>query len=901
MLRGWALPGLVLALVGLLHRRLLIGRVLAGGDLQTYFFPYWSAAVRALHGGETAFWNPYLFAGAPLLANSQVGLLYPLNWLLWLLSTPELADVTSAIHWSVLLHLALAALTAYALARDLRLSRWAAGVVGLVYAGGGFVVAHVEHLNQLQSLAWMPLLFLTPVCLRRKSLGLRLAMPRPISVIAFLMILLSGHTQMAFISLIGMATWQAVRWLVRDVPPGIGAAVEGVEGERDVATWRQIVHHGLMRYVIGFLPFAIAGLIAAAQLLPTMELASLSGRGGGLGWREAVSFSLPPWEAHRALLPPYLVRLLLPEGVAYLGSLPLLLVGIGIGQALPRRSGEAPRPDHRGLIAAVVLVGLGLFLALGGYNPLYLLAARLGMPGVVHFRAPARFLSLYVLGGALLAGIGFRRLTAWLARGLNLSGWAARLSQLAVLLAIFAELAVSAEHLPGAQATTGRAYTDFRPATATLVSATQASEAMPGRFLSISQILFEIGDRTEIETAYADTLSPAALGAYLVASKQREVLAPNLPLAFGVPAVDGYDGGLLPLRHYSTFSQLLLPTGTSDGRLRENLAAIPEARWLDLLNVQFLLTDKTTDVWIDETLYDRQFQPELAEGETLSVAWLPEEFTADALGLLYEGQGGTVRLDLADQRDLIFELPPSATTDVAHWIRWEAAAHVKALTFTAEQGALMLKGVSLRDERLDAFYPLVLSDQYWLIHSGDVKIYEDVSPPARARLVHNCVLARSDAEALELMRDRDFDPSDTLVLHIADGLAADSCRDAEDSAAGPAQQVTVVRHSSDEVVIDVTTTEPGHLLLTDAWYPGWEAQVTSRVPGESADDTSGAFPESPLPVLRADILFRAVAIEPGDWRVTLTYRSRPFFWGIGLSLLGLLLLGLYARVIGGRR
>ena len=50
--------------------------------------------------------------------------------------------------------------------------------------------------------------------------------------------------------------------------------------------------------------------------------------------------------------------------------------------------------------------------------------------------------------------------------------------------------------------------------------------------------------------------------------KQVEVLAPNLPLFFRLPAVDGYDGGLLPLHRYVKLQELFLSSDrmTPDGR-----------------------------------------------------------------------------------------------------------------------------------------------------------------------------------------------------------------------------------------------------------------------------------------------------------------------------------------------
>ena len=60
--------------------------------------------------------------------------------------------------------------------------------------------------------------------------------------------------------------------------------------------------------------------------------------------------------------------------------------------------------QDRAVWPVLLLAGLGLFLALGRFNPAYWLLARL--PGFDLFRAPARWLELYALGVALLAGCG---------------------------------------------------------------------------------------------------------------------------------------------------------------------------------------------------------------------------------------------------------------------------------------------------------------------------------------------------------------------------------------------------------------------------------------------------------------------------------------------------------------
>jgi hypothetical protein len=441
-----------------------------------------------------------------------------------------------------------------------------------------------------------------------------------------------------------------------------------------------------------------------------------------------------------------------------------------------------------------------------------------------------------------------------------------------------AESVVASVYLPHADATTPRAYTDLRPAAAHLVSAAQsdlASAMPPARFLSISKTLFEVGDKPEIEGIYADRLSEGALWAYLVATKQREVLAPNLPAAFRVPAVDGYDGGLLPTQPYMRFSRLLLPGGSVDGRLRENLAAVPDQRWLSLLGVRFFLTDKTADAWVDDIFYDRQFQPDLQPGEALTVAWLPPDFAADGLGLLYEGTGGEVIVRLAGGQRHTLPLPPAV--EGVQRLRWEEAAVVEGLELRASGSPLKLQGISLVDERLGAFYPLTLSDRFRLVHSGDVKIYEDVIPPPRAFMAYECRETSSPDEALSMMRDPTFDPYRHLVL-----APGQSCLPG--AGPQPGGEVSIVRYDAASVVVTVETPTPGYLVLADGWYPGWQAWVAplgSTDPGRRQE------------VFNVDLLFRAVPVAAGRWQVIFRYRLGWNWVGVGIALVGVVLLVFY--------
>ena len=98
--------------------------------------------------------EPRYFHGA--FSRQQPGrILYPFNWPVWLLlPTPY------AVNASILLHVVVAGIGAFlAGRRTLALSRWAALFAAVLFGLGGYLSAQVEHVNQLQGLAWLPWFF----------------------------------------------------------------------------------------------------------------------------------------------------------------------------------------------------------------------------------------------------------------------------------------------------------------------------------------------------------------------------------------------------------------------------------------------------------------------------------------------------------------------------------------------------------------------------------------------------------------------------------------------------------------------------------------------------------------------------------------------------------------------
>jgi hypothetical protein len=897
----------------------LAGRVLAGGDVFTYFYPYWAEATRAAQSGRLPLWNPYLFMGAPFLANSQVGVFYPLNWPLWLWLPAH-----RSIHLTLVLHLCLAAFNAYAWSRaSLRMGRAGAWIAGAAFALGGYLGAQVEHVNQLQGLAWMPLLFL----LHDRSLGpnsksahQRVGVMACVGLaITIALILLAGHTQTAFISLVGMAAY------------GLGPALWNAIRRRE---WRPLVRRAVLLAVAAGLGI----LLAAVQLVPTFELMRLSVRAGGLPFKERVSFSLTPFYLTRALLPGY-IDPVLPEHVehvAYIGVAGLALAAVAL-RITHRPSGDT-QSQVSNLRSVICLLVLGLFLSLGAYNPLYWLLARY-VPGFAHFRVPGRWLALYALGVAALAGWGgdalwnrrgrlsWRRViiavaalvvaAGWGVVGVRIgegghagwetvAGWAAagflalaliwaatRVPRLAVpglALLMTVELFAATTALPHSRATAYQAFTSLRPAIAHLRASDSGEVGIQSRFLSMSDITFDPGDLGEIDAIYGPQLPDRSLYDYTVAAKHKEVLSPNLPLAFEVPAIDGYDGGVLPLSRYVTLQRLFLKDDevSMDGRLRENLTAIPDGRWLTLFNVRYVITDKLHDAWLDGVFYDLQFGAELGSGEEAAVAHVPR-FEATALvsvstlgdANLPDGTlAGVIEVGFEDGTTRTFDLKVGehavGGSDLATRLTWEEPAVPVSITVRAmpPQGELIVRGLSLVDERTGSFQALVLSDRgrFRLVHSGDVKIYENLDVLPRAFLVHEAVVAGDDDEALALMRTESFDPGGQIVLAEGVPMSLEAPREASSST------VRATQYAPERIEIEVDSESPGYLVLTDAWYPGWEVTVD----------------EERVPIRRANLLFRAVPVKAGSHRIVFAFRPASLRGGAVASLVGLLSLVLFA-------
>ena len=132
-----------------------------------------------------------------------------------------------------------------------------------------------------------------------------------------------------------------------------------------------------------------------------------------------------------------------------------------------------------------------------------------------------------------------------------------------------------------------------------------------------------------------------------------------------------------------------------------------------------------------------------------------------------------------------------------------------------------------------------------LVHrTKDAWIYENDRALPRVLFATRAVPADFEA-LLETGAWPDVDFRSTVLIEGATG----------DAAQRRPGTVAITTYANTRVEIDADSPEGGYVVLNDVWHPWWRAEIDGRH----------------APVIRANVLFRAVAVPPGRHRVTFTF------------------------------
>jgi hypothetical protein len=157
---------------------------------------------------------------------------------------------------------------------------------------------------------------------------------------------------------------------------------------------------------------------------------------------------------------------------------------------------------------------------------------------------------------------------------------------------------------------------------------------------------------------------------------------------------------------------------------------------------------------------------------------------------------------------------------------------------------------------------------------GDLRLFARTAPVPRSLVVFSATSVADESAALARMAQPDFDSNREVVLEgPTPALSSTPQPSVLRPQSSPSSSIPVEPDVAqpERWHARVSLNQPGYLLQREAWYPGWRARV------DGAD----------VPIVRANVLYRAVPLAAGDHDVELYFDSASFKRGALLSAAGL--------------
>ncbi|MBI5300842.1 MAG: YfhO family protein [Chloroflexi bacterium] len=882
------------------------------GDISLFFLPTHLAYADALKQLRLPLWDPRMFAGFPLFAEGQIAALYPTHPLLY-----GLLPIDIATNYDILLHLGWVAIGTYLFARALNLQRPSAFLGGLAFGLGGFFVARMQHMSVLATASWLPwLLWTWERAEHAPNLGARVRWLALMTLFSGFQ-LFGGHPQFAFLSAILVGLYALINWQ-RDNSPS--PAKRGRAGVGAV-----LRYFDPLRAIPAVIAFSLGAGMAAVQLMPTFELGGFSDRAAGLLPKFFNAFSLRP--IHYAMLfHPFIQGNPYPnvsvEVIGYIGLLPVVLAMLA----------PVLRRERRVIFFALIAL-TALFLGLGDQNIFY--RALRYLPLFNYFRVPSRFFFWYSFAAAMLAAFAFdallvrAKITARVTRG-----------QVIALTIAALGIALVAGLMPALPLDAWLGAWVWLPVIFALISVWVLLGARRGLFTRTTLVALTLGitaiDLGLFASVYSKTYDattsvqdfsaapPAAsivknglgqdgrvltsLWIYPVFSTMRESLYPNISMTYDVPNAISYTP-LIPQRTGEYLESISAPmVNLLNVRyyiLPQLLPTDPKTEGNDLNNdfgVQVVLNDATFPAVPTTKIKLMSSIAQSVDYPTGTPVARVQVMCQDGMRTFTLRAGDHTAewaYDRTDVLKVIKHARPAIATTYPARSAFPTESH-DGHTFLAEfdltregnacdatsiyafplipYGLIRIERVLLvtSEGREISLAHLQGQSDYALIYrSNYVAIYENYDALPRAFLVHHARVA-DDKTALKEMSRATFQPRETLILSDGAPLDAGGAQTANESA-------RIVENKPERVVVTARVETDAYLLLTDSWYPGWIARVDGF----------------PTPIQRADYIFRAVRLAPGEHRIEFEYRPSSLYLGAGISAIALLIV--IGAFVGSRR
>jgi hypothetical protein len=871
--------------------------LLAGGDMNSLYFPWFDVSAYWLKKGVFLLWDPYVYAGKSFMGEPQPGIFYPLNWVFMLLPARSGGINLDGLQALLILDYLLAAYFFYLLARSLTLSPYGAALAGISFALGGYTAQLGGYVNAFSGFVWMPLVLL---CFHKALTSVpwkRRCRWTLASGSCLALTFLPGHHVPAVHTALLLAGY-AVFVVIRD--------------------WRGSARKSWIGplVILGSVGI-IAALITALQWLPSAEWARHVYRWVGEGDPVRLGDRIPYSRLQRApnILPQDMLSLVFPYlstgANMYTGCVVVFLALLGI---LFVRQREAQFFTFAAI--AYFFLSWGQFSALHGWVNTFL-------PGLWFAREVHYYLVLFQACIALLAGWGLDHLVAaytgdrdaGVGEFVRRAGWGISVlvaGSAGVLAGLRFLKDVSFDH-PYVTACAGLATFLFVLGLALFMLHTGRIQAPLFRGLMIAAVCLDLS--SQISRGAAEKNRPSRWEdadirflwkktpamEHLRALRNQEFFRVddpdvNFPRNYGdvlrLDATMGYGAtglvdyfdfrgtGWAPASNASALlnvryvvSRVPVPgmSKVLDGEqpIYRNVRAVPRA--FVVSQYRAFRSGPELLEWLKSPLLNPRETVLLTEEEAsrLPSSWLE--------GVRNEDDGIQVRI--RSHRTI---LQKKAQTARDHNERLERFGLEAPWGWSVGDEL----SISLRPEtRLEHCF--VIFDYYptgpdssrlaLVLESPREASEIKVELPGALDLARETELPRRAAVDLGPLAHEEY----RLSISKTEACSAniDSLRIARltpGPGEPPAGTATIILHEPHRVTVAVELARPSFVVLSEVFYPGWEAFIDGKA----------------APILRGDHVLRTVPVPAGKHTVEFRYRSKTFQWGLAVSLLSLAALGI---------
>ena len=150
-----------------------------------------------------------------------------------------------------------------------------------------------------------------------------------------------------------------------------------------------------------------------------------------------------------------------------------------------------------------------------------------------------------------------------------------------------------------------------------------------------------------------------------------------------------------------------------------------------------------------------------------------------------------------------------------------------------------------------------------VFEEGDLKVFEVSDPFPRAWLVGQTEVVIDDNQAITRLANDNFDLRRVAIVAAP----------VEMPLADPSTStVTVVETSSAHLEAQVQTTGNHLVVFSQIYYPGWQATLDGQ----------------PVEVKRVNVVQQGVLVPPGNHVLELSFQPVSFWWGMAISVTGIL-------------